>query len=75
MIVELSDELAEELRVTLANVISDMSSEVADTDNPDYRRQLQARRVRLQSIVESLKTVHSVDRTSASAEVPASKSP
>jgi hypothetical protein len=71
MMVELSDEFSEELGATLANVISDMSSEIADTDNPGYRRELQARRARLQSIVESLEPAVLVNRASVSVEVPA----
>jgi hypothetical protein len=74
MKVDLSDEQSEELGVTLANVISDMSSEIADTDNPGYRRELQARRARLQSIVESLEPVSSADRASISTEAPALRS-
>ena len=61
MMVELSDELSEELNLTLAMAISDMSSEIADTDNPGYRRELEARRVRLRSIAESLEPVTSVN--------------
>jgi len=61
MKVELSHELSQELAVTLADVISDMSSEIADTDNPGYRRELEARRVRLRSIAESLEPVTSVN--------------
>jgi hypothetical protein len=51
MIVEMSDQLVEELVVTLTAVISDMSGEIADTDNPEFRRELKARRARLRSIV------------------------
>ena len=51
MKVELSDELAEELRVTVGDVVSEMSGEIADTDNAGYRRGLQARRERLRSIL------------------------
>jgi hypothetical protein len=54
MIVNLSDELEEELRATLAGVISDMSSEIAGTDNPQYRLGLKERRQRLGAIVDSL---------------------
>ena len=50
MLLDLSQELAEELRVTLTQVISDMSSEIADTDNAAFRRGLQARRERLKSV-------------------------
>ena len=42
---------AEELQTTLDVVISDMSSEIADTDNPFYRRGLKDRRDRLRAIV------------------------
>ena len=61
MLVEFSDDQAEELQTTLDVVISDMSSEIADTDNPGYRRELEARRVRLRSIAESLEPVTSVN--------------
>lgn len=50
MILELSDPLAEELKATIEQVVSDMSSEIADTDNPGFRRDLEARRQRLRSI-------------------------
>jgi len=66
MMVELSDELSEELRDTLANVISDMSSEIADTDNPSYRKDLKARRDRLQSIVRLLDPASSVTPSTTS---------
>ncbi len=74
MKVELSDELSEELGVTLATVISDMSSEIADTDNPGYRRELQARRARLRSIVGSFAPVTSASRARGPAEVPTPES-
>jgi hypothetical protein len=54
MRVELSDELVAELRSTLETLVSDMSSEIADTDNPAFRRDLEARRERLRSIVAAL---------------------
>jgi hypothetical protein len=54
MKLELSEEFVEELRKTLGEVIGDMSSEIADTDNPSYRRSLDARRERLRSIVAML---------------------
>jgi len=50
MILDLSQSLAEELRATLEEVIGDMSSEIAGTDNPGYRRGLEARRQRLKAI-------------------------
>jgi len=54
MILELSESLAEELRDTLGEVIGDMSSEIAGTDNPTYREVLGARRERLRSIHSQL---------------------
>lgn len=57
MIVDLPQELAEELRVTLEQVISDMSSEIADTDNATYRKGLQARRERLRTVYSQLDSV------------------
>ncbi len=54
MMLELSAPCAEELRSTLDQVLSDMSSEIADTDNPSYRRQLRDRRERLLQIQSQL---------------------
>ncbi len=54
MILDLSQPLAEELRACLEEVIGDMSGEIADTDNPKYRRELEARRERLKSIHSQL---------------------
>lgn len=54
MKLELEQSQAEELRATLDEVIGDMSSEIADTDNPAYRRGLEARRERLRSIRSQL---------------------
>ena len=54
MILDLSQEIAEELRVTLEQVIGDLSSEIADTDNPAFHRELDARRERLRSVHSQL---------------------
>jgi hypothetical protein len=54
MIVELSEPLAEELRDTLGQVLGDMSSEIADTDNPAYRRTLESRRQLLRAVLSQL---------------------
>jgi hypothetical protein len=51
MQVELSDEQAELLREVLDSVVGDLSPEIADTDNPTYRRQLVARRDQLRAIL------------------------
>jgi len=57
MILELSESVADELRVTLSEVLGDMSSEIADTDNPKYRRVLEVRREHLRSIQSQLAEV------------------
>jgi hypothetical protein len=54
MILDLSQLQAEELRSCLETVIGNMSGEIADTDNPAYRRQLEARREALKSIRSQL---------------------
>ncbi len=58
MMLELSDALVEELRSTLASVVSDMSSEIADTDNAGYRQRLRERRERLSEIQARLDTTN-----------------
>ncbi len=50
MMLDLSDTLAEELHDTLGEVLREMSSEIAGTDNPSYRGLLEARRERLRAI-------------------------
>jgi len=52
--IEISDEDAQLLRDVLGRVISDLSPEIADTDNPEYRRQLRDRRERLRAILTAL---------------------
>jgi len=54
MILTLSDPLTDELRETLGSVVGEMSSEIADTDNPGFRRVLEARRERLHAILSQL---------------------
>ena len=54
MTLDLSDTLAEELHDTLGEVLREMSSETADTDNPNYRGLLVARRERLREILAQL---------------------
>ena len=54
MILNLSESQAEELRQTLEGVLGDMSSEIADTDNPTYKGVLEARRERLRAIHSQL---------------------
>jgi acetolactate synthase small subunit len=54
MNLELTEQAAEELRETLKSVVSDMSSEIADTDNASYRADLSAKRDRLQAIAAQI---------------------
>ena len=49
----LSDEDARLLRDLLEQVISDMSPEIADTDNPAFRRELISRRVALRRLLDT----------------------
>jgi hypothetical protein len=57
MILDLSASLADELTATLESTISDMSSEIAGTDNPAYRRLLDGRRKRLRAVQAKLQGV------------------
>ena len=51
---ELDDDDIQLLREVLTAEVSDLSPEIADTDNPAYRRTLIARRDRLRSILSAL---------------------
>ena len=57
MILELSGSLVEELHVTIGGVVADMSSEIAATDNPTYRKRLRDRRERLRGVLTQLDAV------------------
>ena len=50
----LSDVDAELLREVLDSVVRDLSPEIADTDNPAYRRELKERRDRLRAMLDLL---------------------
>jgi hypothetical protein len=54
MQLQLSDDDVVLLREVLASVVGDLSPEIADTDNPSYRRELKLRRDRLQAMLASL---------------------
>ena len=54
MELSLTDEDVQVLRDVLHTVISDLSPEIADTDNPEYRRKLRAHREGLRRIVDKL---------------------
>ena len=48
---------ATELRDLLDGSLGDLSSEIADTDNPGYRLMLKERRTRLQAVRAQLESV------------------
>jgi len=50
----LTEDEATELRDLLDGSLGDLSSEIADTDNPTYRLALKERRTRLQSVRSQL---------------------
>jgi hypothetical protein len=51
---ELSDSEQSELRTLLDQTLGDLSMEIADTDNPEFRRDLEGRRGSLQAIRSKL---------------------
>ena len=53
----LTDAEASELRDLLDGSLGDLSSEIADTDNPGYRVALKERRERLRSVRDKLAAV------------------
>lgn len=55
MNLRLTQEQAEDLADLLGTCLSDLSVEIADTDNPDYRGGLKARRQRLAQVTEELR--------------------
>ena len=54
MRLDLDDGDLEILRETLFWVVQDLSPEIADTDNPTYRRDLKSRRDRLRAVLDRL---------------------
>jgi hypothetical protein len=52
--VQLSDEEVQQLRVLLKSALGDLSMEIADTDSPEYRRDLEDRRSVLRNVQEVL---------------------
>ena len=54
MRLDIDDGDLEILRETLFSVVQDLSPEIADTDNPTYRRDLENRRDRLRAVLELL---------------------
>jgi hypothetical protein len=54
MQIELDDAQARLLKDVLTAYVSDMSPEIADTDNPAYRRDLETKREHLRAILAAL---------------------
>jgi len=54
MLIELTEAQRAELRELLRSALSDLSSEIADTDNPTYRSGLRDRRATLESVLAVL---------------------
>jgi hypothetical protein len=54
MLVELSEEQGAELQELLESSLDDLSTEIAGTDNADYRQGLRQRRSVLESVVFQL---------------------
>jgi hypothetical protein len=54
MQIELNDDQCAELQRLLESSLGDLSSEIADTDNAEYRRGLRERRAVLESILFQL---------------------
>jgi hypothetical protein len=54
MLIELTEVQCAELQRLLENTLSDLSSEIADTDNAEYRDGLRERRTVLESVLFQL---------------------
>lgn len=54
MQLEFNDDEVELLREVIQSTVSDLSPEIADTDNPQYRRMLNGRRDTLNSVLAKL---------------------
>ena len=60
MELHLDDEQASELGKLLAQTLGELSSEIADTDNPAFKRALRERRHQLQTISQQLDSNHAL---------------
>jgi hypothetical protein len=56
MQLDMTSEQAADLLDTLDSTVRELSHEIADTDNPRYRSELSARRDRLGSLLEELRS-------------------
>jgi hypothetical protein len=50
----LTEDQASELKLLLDGALGELSHEIADTDNPQFRRRLRDRRVALEAIAHEL---------------------
>jgi len=55
----LTDDQATELQLLLEGALGELSHEIADTDNPQFRQRLRDRRAALETIAHELSRVHS----------------
>lgn len=61
---------ARSLRDLLSASIGDMSMEIADTDNPTFRKELKSRRDQLQRVLEAIDTSLPLDLVRPEASTP-----
>ena len=61
MVIELTEEQCSELQRLLESSLGDLSSEIADTDNAQYREGLRQRRTVLESVLYQLDNPPRVD--------------
>jgi hypothetical protein len=54
MELQLDDTQVSELHAVLTHALGELSSEIADTDNPSFQRMLRDRRDHLQAIVQQI---------------------
>ncbi len=54
MRIDLTDELARELRDTLRQDLAELATEISHTDNRAFREELKARRLRLEHVLGQL---------------------
>ena len=54
MQLHLNDLQTRELHTLLTAALGDLSSEIADTDNPAFKRELRDRRLQLQEILQEI---------------------
>jgi len=58
MELHLDETQARELHTLLADALGELSSEIADTDNPSFQRMLRDRRQQLQAILQGIDSAY-----------------